>query len=355
MKGMVFALLWLAPLPVFSQTASSPSVKELHDAFLESVDPDEKNRLIEELSRTPIRSVRDAHSAHDLFVRFADQKTRNAVMESLNLMDPNNHQPEPAFLTYLEQPEAETLLFGIKGTLRLRSPQALPVITKLAQRPFLQRSPAESPVLSEKNAWWAQYEALSALAQWQGAKVLPLLIRKTSEAPAVAQIMALNLWKESLPQFVKWSASRSPANQEKAKEGLRAPVSLAALQETRLELLNILRDPKADKELRHQIAIKLGISSREDQVGELLKEHGALSDPQTRLMFETAIFSSRSPQAIPLLLRYAKENPDLQVRAGARIQLKDMLDAARYRELLEWAAKNDPDGENRKSAAEELR
>ncbi|OGR87093.1 MAG: hypothetical protein A3J74_01155 [Elusimicrobia bacterium RIFCSPHIGHO2_02_FULL_57_9] len=342
-------LLLTAALLAQATPSAAQDVVDLHNDFLESIDLDKKSRALEDLARTPIKTSRDAHAAHDLFMRFVDAKTRNAVMDSLDLMDPRNRDPEPVFLGYLSQPEAESVLFGIKGSLRLRSPQALLPIKRIAEKKFAYQSPGETPLTSEKNAWWVQYEALSALAQWQGDKALPLLIRKTNEAPAIAQIMARYLWKESLPQFVKWSG------QERANEGLRTQVPMAALKETRLEMLNILRDPKADKELRHQCALKLGISSNEELVAELLKEYAAQSDPRSRLYFEAALFASRSRLTLPLLMRHAKESPDAQVRAGVRVQLKEMLEPAPYRELLEWAAQNETDQENKNFAAEELK
>ena len=67
-----------------------------------------------------------------------------------------------------------------------------------------------------------------------------------------------------------------------------------------------------------------------------------------------ALFSSRDPQVAPLLLRFAKEDPQPAIRTGARLQLKDMLPATDYRALLEWAAKNEPDAENRDLALREL-
>ena len=74
-----------------------------------------------------------------------------------------------------------------------------------------------------------------------------------------------------------------------------------------------------------------------------------------RLLLDTALFATRSPKAVPVLVDYAKNAQDAQTRAGTLFQLSEMLPPAEYRGLLEWAAKNDPDPENKANAAAELR
>lgn len=341
--------------PQMTAPPAPPDIAGLRDAFVETLEDQQKAEILQSIARTPAVTSNDVQALYDLFMRFSDNAVRESVLRSLDLASPHSPHLEPVFLRYMEEPEPESVLFGIKGALRIRAAGALPLIRKIARRSFAFKSPQDTPLLSEKNAWWTQYEALSALAQWEGPKTVSLLMSRASEAPAVARIMALFVWKESLPQFVKWSESHGADNQERAKQALSAPVPAKALRETRPEMMRILRDPKADKELRHQIALKVGFSSSEEGIGELLKEYEALKEPETKLMFSAALFASRSRQVVPLLTQHAKEHPDPRIRAGARVQLKDMLPAAEYRALVEWASKNDPDPDNKRDAAEELK
>lgn len=350
------ALLWASP--AWAQMRAPPmppGIVDLHDAFIETIDAAQKQRALTQLSRTPPLTQRDVQALFDLFMRFPEQSVRQAALDSLGLLDQKNVHLEPLFLRYLEEPDAEAVLFGIKGTLRLRSPVALPLIQKLAKRPFAFESPQDTPILAEKNAWWVQYEALAALAQWEKAKALPLLSKKASEAPSVARIMASWLWKDSLPLLARWTASSRGRNRRKAQEGFAAEVPVPVLREAMPEMLKILRDPKADKELRHQLAIKVGLASTPEEVGALLREYESLKDPQTRLMLSAALFASRDPQVLPLLVQHAKEHADPRIRAGALVQLKDMLPPAQHRALLEWSAQKDPDPDNRQDAARQLR
>jgi hypothetical protein len=257
-------------------------------------------------------------------------------------------------MEYLKLSQSEERIFGINGAFRLRSQRALPLIQEIAQRRFNAKSPGETPILSDKNLWWTQYEALSALAQWQGLQVLPLLRRRAEEAPTVARLMALYLWKESLPDIVKWADSRG-SGKEIAHEALTANVPSSALRATRSEMLRILRDPRSDRELRHQLALKVGTSSTPEEIDSLLAEQSAVKDAETRLTFSAALFASRSPKTVPWLKKLATEDPDPQTRIGALLQLRLLLPAAEARPLLEAAAAHDPDAENRQYAGEMLK
>lgn len=358
MRAFLAGAVLLSACPAWAQMTAPPAppgIVDLRDAFIETIDAAQKQRALAQLSRTPPVSQRDVQALFDLFMRFPEESVRRAALDSLGLLDQGNVHPEPIFLRYLEEPDPEAVLFGIKGALRLRSSTALPLIQKLAKLPFAFESPQDTPLLTEKNSWWVQYEALAALAQWEKAKALPLLSKKASEAPAVARIMAAFLWRDSLPLFAKWISSSRDKNRRKAREGLTADVPLPALREARPYMLGILRDPKADKELRHQLAIKAGLASTPEEVGALLREYESLKDPQTRLMLSAALFASRDPQVIPLLVQHAKEHADPRIRAGALIQLKDMLPSAEHRALLESSAKSDPDPDNRQDAARQLK
>ncbi|MBI4375768.1 MAG: hypothetical protein HY549_04885 [Elusimicrobia bacterium] len=347
--------LSLALSALAAQFEAPITVTSLSQTFIESVDEGDKRRALDHLARIPIMTARDAQSAHDLFVRFPDRPVREAVLASLERMDRQNQALGSFFLRCLQDPEPESALFGLRGALRLRHADALPAVRSLAKRKFAFAGPQEAPLISDKNAWWLQYEALSALAQWEGSAALDLLVKQSRRAPAVAQIMARYLWKESLPLLARWSASRSNDDLERAREGLSTVIPLDAIQAGYEPMLAWVRDPKAPRLLRHQLALKLGLAASDEQVDSLIKEHADLADPETRLMFEAALFASRHPKVIPVLVRYAKENPNPSLRAGARAQLKDMMDPKEYRELLEWLAANDPDPENRREITEELK
>jgi len=331
------------------------SVAELKNAFIQSVEDSEKARILSRLARTPPATATDIQALFDLFMRFPDTLVRDSALSSLELMNRNSPHLEQIFVNFLQEPEPEAVLFGIKGALRIRDAKALPLIEKLARRKFAFKSPQDAPLLAERNQWWVQYEALSALAQWLGEEAGPLVLNKTRETPGVARILGTYFWKEYLPQFAKWSASGGRDNQERARQALTAPAPSEALRQTRPELLRILRDPKTERELRHQIALKVGLTSTEEEVSSLLQEYRDSKDPATRLMLSAALFASRSRQAIPLLLEHAKQHPDPRTRAGARLQLRDMLPKKEYRALLEWVSRNDPDPENREEAAGELK
>ncbi|MBI5629807.1 MAG: hypothetical protein HY921_02855 [Elusimicrobia bacterium] len=341
-----------------SATPVIAGVAELRDAFSESIEPDKRARHLAELAQTAPQSPRDVQALFDLFSRFDEAPVRNSALSSLSRMSPHSPLLEPVFARYLEEPEPEARIFAIKGALRLRAQSALPLIKRLARENLAFKSPQDAQLISEKNAWWVQYEALAALAQWEPAQALPLIKAKASDAPEVAKLMGLFLWKESLPQIIQWSGSKKPEDRERAKQALTVPTPAAALRETRTEMLKILRDPKADPELRHQIALKVGLSSNEEEVGALLKEYEGLPTADAakdKLYFSAALFASHSPQAIPVLVEHVKTHPNPATRSGALLQLKDMLPEAEYRALLDWASKNDPDLELREEALQQLK
>ena len=335
--------------PVVLQAARRRGVGELREAFVSAVDDAPRRAALEQLARTPPESLRDVSSLFDLYTRFSQGGPREAVMSSLDRLDERSISLEPAFVEYIKLNESEARIFGIHGALRLRAPRALPLIRKLAEKRFEHRSPGESPVLSDKNAWWAQFAALDALAQWQGAPVLPLLRKKAGEAPMVARIMAEHLWKDSLPDIIGWAGGRGAAK-ERAHEALTAEVPNSALRATRARMLAVLRDPKADRELRHQFAIKVGLCSTPEELDLLLADEAAAKDPEVKLSLRAALFASRSPRTVPWLKSLTAKDPDPKMRMGALLQLRLLLTAAELRPLLEEAAAKDPDADNRQSA-----
>ena len=58
----------------------------------------------------------------------------------------------------------------------------------------------ETTMMSERNAWWAQYEALSVLAQWEPEKSLSLLERKGRENAKVGALLGRWFWRQTLPK-----------------------------------------------------------------------------------------------------------------------------------------------------------
>ncbi|MDD5656406.1 MAG: hypothetical protein PHF00_04030, partial [Elusimicrobia bacterium] len=240
------------------------------------------------------------------------------------------------------------------GLLRLKSPRALPLITAVAQRSFKSKSPGEAALMSDRNEWWAVYEALATLAQWEGAKALPLLRRKTGEAPAVARIMAGFFWKDCLPEFAAWAAGGRSAR-EKAAEALSASVPLEGLRAARPKMFELINDPKAPRELRHQLALKLGFCAEDADVERLLSEERAARAPETRLMLSAALFASRNPLTVPWLKATAGGHAEPKTRMGAMVQLGSMLPPEEIRPLLEAAAANDRDPENRQAAKDLLK
>lgn len=332
---------------------ATASVYSLAQSFNEAYETPIKGNFLSQLRRTAPVSARDVEALFDIFSHYSDGTVRQTVMDSLDLMDPQATQLEPVFLALLKQPEPEAVLIGIRGALKLRAPAALPLIEKLARKKLPMTDPSLAVLVSKRNAWWNQYQALDALAQWMPDEARPLLLDRSRQAPRLARLLAKDYWPETLPRLAAWMRGDS-ADQARAQEALAEEIPARALRASRPQILQLLRDPTAPNELRHQLAIRVGLSSQEDEVAALIKEHDGLTDAKDKLYFEAALFATRSPQVAPLLVQYAKENPGAAARAGARVELKDLVDAPRYREVVEWAAKNDPDPQNRQDAAKEL-
>ena len=337
-----------------AQMTGPISVVGLKEQFIESIDPALQGRLLDQISRTPPATNNDIAALYDLFMRFPEDRPRQAAIRSLSLLAPSASNTESLFMGYLRDEEYEAQLFGIKGSLRLRSTRALPLIKKIAERKFVIGRVGESPLISERNAYSVQFEALAALAQWEGKSAMPLLLKKTDESARVAQILATHLWPESFKLICEWAIGKSDKAVEKAREAFAAEVPVSALRQTRAEIEKIVLDPKAPRALRHPLAVKLGLSSTPEEVASLLKLYHAMGDAESKLILSAALFASRDSQVIPRLTTHAKEHLDPRIRAGARVQLKDMLTPEQYRALTEWTAKSDPSAENRADAAREL-
>lgn len=330
------------------------SVYLLRENFVEAVDPDKKVAVLKRLSRVPPQNARDMQALFDLFIRNPEEAVREAALSSLQLADSRSPQFEPLIVRYLKDEELEGVLFALKACARLRPPSALPVVRQIAEKRFAEPDPQDIAILAERNRWWVQYEALSTLAQWEGEKALPLLLKKADQAPATARLLGLHFWKQVLPLAEGW-ANGSARARAKALHALKAPVPITALRQTRPQMLRILRDPKAPRDLRHQVALKLGPSSTPEEIAELLKEHDALQDEGSRVYYLAALFASLDPQVIPLVKKTAFEHHDARTRAGAFAQLEGMIPASEYRPLLEKAAASDPDPENQRDFSNQLK
>jgi len=261
------------------------------------------------------------------------------VMDSLALIQAGSPQLEPLFVSYLKQPEPEAQLFGINGAFRLRSREALPLIQDIAKRSFKAAPVNDTAVLTERNAWWAQYEALSVLAQWEGEKALPLLRKKVDERPEAGSLLGRFFWRQTLPDLRKWFESDDPKVLRKAIAAAKASIEPDDARATRGAMLALMRDPKVDEELRHQLALKVGLSSDDAEAEALVAEHDQAADSHSKLLWASAAFASRSKKAVPLLVRYAKQSKDELWRRSLRTQLVDMLGEAEANALLEDAKK----------------
>lgn len=351
---MIHPLLLAVSLARAQEAQPAASIPQLKAVFIESTDDKAKVRALSELARTAPASANDVESLYDLFMRFPIDEVRGPVLGSLERLRPDVPGTETLLLRSLDDDDPASELFGLKGAETIQLKDAVPFVRKIAQRKFKYSTLEKAVTVDDRNRWSVQFEALAALAQLQGGRAVPLLEKKAQEAPQVARLMAEYAWPQALPTLVRWY-SGSTEERLRAIEGLDADVAPAQLQPARARMLEIVGDEKADPELRHRLAAKVGLCSTHDEVTALLKSHDAAADPYTKRLYAAAAFASRDAQVVPLLVKFAKEDPTPNVRAGALVQLKEMLPAADYRAVLEWAAKNDPDQDNREVAQKELK
>jgi hypothetical protein len=321
-----------APIPATSVTV-------LKDRFIEAMNAAERTKVLDQIAKTAPVSGQDVAHLFDLFSRFTDTYTRDSVMASLSRIAPGSPQLEPIFMNYLRQPEPEAQLFGVNGAFRLRARAALPMIRAIAGRKFAASAVTENNVMTERNSWWTQYEALSALAQWEPEKSLSLLESKGQESAKVGALLGRYYWKQTLPKLRAWSSSGDLIASERAALAVAAPIDLADARATRVQMLALLRDPKVDAEIRHHMALKIGVSSTDEEAAALMSEHDAVKTDAERLFWATAAFSARSPRIIPLLVRYARQTSDEPMRKGATAQLIDMVGEAEARSLIDTEKK----------------
>ncbi|MFI5348277.1 MAG: HEAT repeat domain-containing protein [Elusimicrobiota bacterium] len=327
-----------APEPAPAAQSAPPlggvSVGLLKERFVEAIDEPTRVKILDQIAITRPVSAQDVSALFDMFSRYSDPGLRKKVMESLARVDPSSPQLEPLFISYLNQPEPETQLFGINGAFHLRSRQGLPLVRKIAERKFQAADASSITLLSQRNAWWTQFEALSALAQWQGEKVLPLLRSKADESSAVARLLGRFFWRQTFPDLKAWSESSDANVREKAVEAAGAQIEPSEARATRDGMLDIVRDQKADEEVRHRLALKVGACSTDAEVESLIAEHDKAKEDKMKLLLMAAIAYSRSPKAIPLLVRYARDSEDEIMRKGARAQLVDMVGEEQTKSLI---------------------
>ncbi len=349
-------ILLLISSSLWAQTfsPSHPPIVSLCRSYYQALDKGEKEKILGQIARTPPATPIDVQYDFDLYMRYPQPMTRAAVMGSLSLLKAPNHELASVFLGYLSHKDPQILMFAIQGAFQLRSQQALPLIEKIAKSKFKFSSPEQATLPRDKQMWAAHYEALDALALWQGEKAFKLIVDRAEEAPSVARILAVRFWDKTIPLMVDWSKSGSAAKRAMADEAAATDISISVLEKSYDAMLAIVENNKLPNGLRHQLAIKVGICASEAQIKDLIQKYRTLTDDNERTMFETALFASRSHQVIPILVHYAKTNPDPVRRMNARLELKELMDPAQYRSFLKWVAKNDLDSENRKEASQEL-
>lgn len=329
------------------------TVTQLSLRFIEAHQPASQEAILERLARAKARNVDDARWLLNLYKRHYSL-VRRAVEHSLALLSPNDKHLEPFFLAVLEEDDPYFKMFAILGALQLRSEPALPAIRKIAGEKFAQPTPTLIMNPKDANDWNVRFQALRALSAWRDPEALALLRKRAREAPPVARLIARHYWRESLEQIVEWSESRKRLEAELGRTAWSSPVPLEDLRATMPRLREIVLDSRKKDGTRHQAAIKLGLAATGEEVERLLKLRAEASNETTRLLLTTALFASRDPRVIPLLVEYVKTDRSPISRAGALHQLGGMMPPAEYRELLEWVAANDPDEENRKEARQRL-
>lgn len=330
MRPFLLALLCALPL---SAAETAPGVFALKDRYVSAIERADKERALAALAVTAPRDVGDVSALYDLFMRFPEARARKAALDSLAL-SPVHPSLEPLALTALRSPEPESAYFGAHLAAKAATPAALEALRKLAGRPLRKSGAEDAELASERGAWWAQYEALDVLASVDGEKALPLLKARMAESPKVGAIVGARLWVAAWPELRRLAASSKERERMAAREAARQPIDQADARATRAALLAAVADPKLDAEFRHQVALKAGASSDEKEAEELARRHGAAKSEGERLLWASALFASGKPAAVPLLARFAKEDPDELRRLGARAQLVRMLGEEKTAALL---------------------
>ncbi|MFA5140377.1 MAG: hypothetical protein WC728_14185 [Elusimicrobiota bacterium] len=315
---------------------------------------------MERLGVTKPRDIRDLQALLNLYDR-EDPYPRQQIERSLRLLSPSDIALAPLFRSLIKDPDPKFQLFGVAGAYELRDAAMLQDMETLASKRFEKPRPTLAMNPADSAAWHTRFECLRLLAAWDSErppgddpKFLSLLSKQSRQAPPVAGLLAEYYWPLALKDILDWSESKDPSDQERSRFAWEADVPPASLRETSGTLRAVLFDRRKRMETRHQAALRLGLSADEAGVERLLEDHEKEKDEKARLLIKTALFASRSPRIAPLLKEYARTDPAASNRAGALLQLGEMLPRAEFRALLEEVLNNDKDEENRAWARQEL-
>jgi hypothetical protein len=354
MRAILLGVLAVFPAWSFDASTGTVTLLDLHDRFVSATTDRERAQILDQISVSTPSSLADVSSIYDLFMRYRNPYVFSAALKSLSLTRPGGRLGA-SFVDDMKDADPLAVFFGIKGSLILRYPPALPVIEGIANRRFAYPDPVKAVVPTDKNQWWVQYEALVALAEWQGMKAWPLLMKKTREAPRVARIMARYFWRDSFRLFSGWTTSWFASRRRIAAEGFSGYVPCRELRETWPGLLKLFRSPRIPKSVQASIAVKIGGCATDAELPPFEKEYRLSKDPVQRLLDADILFSARRPAVVPFLEDYAKTNPDPDQRAAAVSELAELVSPKKFMELLQWVSANDHDPDNRQAAARELR
>lgn len=322
------------------------------EAYISAARPEDRKQLLVRLGEVKPRDDKDLRALLNLYSR-EEAAVRAQVEASLSRLAPVDIGLSPFFAFALQDEDPVFQIFGLIGAGRLRDPRSLDLVRDLAKKDFpaAELSIGMSP--ADAHRFTLQFNALRLLADWEGEKALPLVLKRSRDVPGAGEIAAMAFWEKALEEFVAWSESKRPADRARAAKAWGAPVARTKLAATKARLWKLALDRRRSVTTRHRAAVKLGICAEEADVDRLLAER-AKAEGKVRALLDAGLFASRHPKAIPPLISYAKESSDPLARAGALFQLRLMMPPADYRALLEWVAKNDTDQENRTNATAEL-
>lgn len=325
---------------------------KIAEAYISAARPADRKTLLVRLGEIKPRDDKDLRALLNLYSR-EDAGVRAQVEACLSRLAPADIGLSPFFALTLQDEDPVFQIFGLIGASRIRDPRTLDLIRALAEKDF--PAPESSIGLSPADAhrFTLQFNAVRILADWEGEKALPMVLKRSKDVPGAGEIAAMAFWEKALEEFVAWSESKKPADRARAAKAWGAPVPRAKLAATKARLWELALDKRRSVFTRHRAAIKLGICANEADVDRFLAER-AKAEGKIRALLDAGLFASRHPKAIPLLVVYAKEANDPLARAGALFQLRAMMPPADYRALLEWVVKNDTDRENRANSAAEL-
>jgi len=339
--------------PLDRVTRDTP-ITVLMQLYRESYKPEDQARLLEATAGRRPRSLADLQALMGLFMK-EDQNARATAETSLRRIDAERDSGfAPFFLNLLENEDPVVRLFGLIGVDRLRPEQALPSLLKTARTPFQLEKPALNTAPRPANEWLFQYQTLDVLASWQGEKVFDIVNERVKESPDVAKVASTWYWKAALPRLLRWSRSKKREDQTRALAGWRANPPIEAIKSTREALWDVLDTERYPVDIRHQAALKLGLAADDSDLDRLLELRSKMPSGETRVLYDAALFASRSERAVPILVEYVQSHPDASARSGALTQLSAMVSPERYRELLRLMADSDPDAENRSRAQRTL-